>query len=118
MKLNPGGFYLLNIFLRNSWCDHPEVFAKINNHPFIYHHPVTFLGIENMYASESFLSYLFKSHLDLYALLKDNSDYDMFSYLVNTCHLTHTQDNTWEIRIFKDRFKIINPNPEPQTSDQ
>jgi hypothetical protein len=118
MKLNPGGFYLLNIILRNSWCEHPEVFAKINNHPFIYHHPVTFLEVENMHIPNPFQSYLFKSHLDLYALLKENSDYDMFSYLVNTCQLTHTQDNTWEIRIFKDRFKIINPNPEPQTSDQ
>ena len=118
MQLDQGGFYVINIFLRNTWCDHPEYFVKINNHPFIYHHPVTFLGIENKHLADSFQSYLFKSHLDLYALLKENSDYDMFSYLVNTCQLTHTQDNTWQIRIFKDRFKIINPTQEPQTSDQ
>ena len=117
MKLKKGGFYLINIFIRNSWCDHPEYFTKINNHPFIYHHPVTFLGIEDYHISDSFQSYLFKSHLDLYALLKENSDFDMFTYLVNTCQLTHIQNNIWEIRICKDRFEVI-PDQEPQTSDQ
>jgi hypothetical protein len=117
MELIKGHSYIINIFIRNYWCDNPEYFTKINNHPFIYHHPVTFIELNDKFTADPFKSYIFISHLDLYELLKENSDFDMFSYLVNTCQLTHTSDNKWQIHIFKDRFEII-PDLESQKQDQ
>jgi hypothetical protein len=75
-----------------------EIFSKQTNHPLIHKLKVTYNGKDN----EDNYIFIFKNNI--YSYLKEDIDYDIYNYLLDTCAMIKELNNEFYIHIAKNKF--------------